>query len=686
MSNLKVETWHIDWLATPYYGFASAEGKKALVLPRYQRSYVWDEERRRSLVESINKEFPIGALIVRKTNEVEELKDKNGNSVECTVYEVIDGLQRSTSLIFHQLHPLKIVSGAMVSRVAQVGGVDLQTIAEVASEVTKDRVSEESLNLSIAKWAQSCTKEQYFDSGDGAASQRYFLEIFEPTEFWTNGLISYLSLYYGADNNQLLALLNQKGLTDSLNSLLHKLQAETAVAGYPLPVVIWDGPAEDAAEIFYRVNQGGVKLSKYQVMAAAWAQNFTDIASGSVAEESKRILTPSAGAVVIKKTTSGVENLDLYECLVGMSALLEKNHPELFKPSAKNSDGDSINALESSATPYVAFNIAALICKTKLGDMKTLPKNLQHCDFLKGEDGVPSIAKLWSAIRDAAAIVSESLIALKFAVKGTSPIAHAEQPMAAMIASVALQILLNNSASQNAVKASALKNLPAHYLADALGGITSSHGTDAAAFSRVWTAPDQVTGNAAVSPSAYEFNPYYSDPVKKDNLSNALDQFWREQGTRTVSTSSKGRPTVDAKQKLVLRYLVYKKANWHTIEQAEAMHIDHSIPFAVLKRWSEKNNGKEYLGGTIANLAIIPSKINLSKNESNLEEWLATRNTGKNAVDADIVWTLVPYGRGDLSFSTDKLLSTTAEEFNKTMDAIWSRMKKQILSESAVQG
>lgn len=682
MGDLKVETWKIDWLATPYYGYASAEGKKALVLPRYQRSYVWDDERRRQLVESINRNFPIGALIVRQTPDVETLKDSAGNDVECTVYEVIDGLQRSTSLIFHQLHPLQVVSSHMVAALALKNGIDLDSIATSASKVTKLPISGKALTVAIAKWAQTRTQEKYFDYGDDTAQQRYFIQVFSAQDYWVNGLIDNLTLLFDGEQGALLIALTESGEATELHSLLHLLEKETAVSGYPLPVIVWDGPAEDAAEIFFRVNQGGVKLSKYQVMAASWAQTFTDVKTGELADAARKILMPSPGSVVIKKATSGVERLDLYETLVGMSSLLEKSHPALFKASRADKEDETQNALDSAPTPHIAFNIAALICKTKLSEMKSLPENMKQCDYLRDTNGEVSADKLWKAIKESAQIVSDSLLAIKFAIKGANPIAHAEQPMAAIIARVAVELLKKPEAKPSTA-ANFKKILPGHYLADTLGGITSSHGTDAAAFGRVWVTDDIMPGASKANPSAFETNDYYTNFVPKQTIENALDAFWREQMSRKVTSSQKGKPTVDAKQKLVLRYLVYKKANWEQIQQSTAFHIDHSLPFAVLKEWSEANGGKEYIGGSIANLAIIPDKINLSKSKLTIEEWLSSdRNTGKNHIEDIKVWSLLPYGKGDIPFVTTDGSSQTPEAFDKAMNAIWLKMRSQLIREA----
>lgn len=73
--------------------------KKDLVLPEFQREYVWTKEQSKQLMVSIIKGFPIGSLLFWKTDEppalknVDKLPEKFG-----TVQVVLDGQQRLTTL------------------------------------------------------------------------------------------------------------------------------------------------------------------------------------------------------------------------------------------------------------------------------------------------------------------------------------------------------------------------------------------------------------------------------------------------------------------------------------------------------------------------------------------------------------------------------------------------------------
>lgn len=79
-------------------------GRGALKLPEFQRSWVWDEERIRSLIASISLAFPVGALMTLETGGAVEFKARpiQGAPSEAESHEaryvLLDGQQRLTSL------------------------------------------------------------------------------------------------------------------------------------------------------------------------------------------------------------------------------------------------------------------------------------------------------------------------------------------------------------------------------------------------------------------------------------------------------------------------------------------------------------------------------------------------------------------------------------------------------------
>src|ERR1700722_9529818 len=76
----------------------------ALQLPDFQRSWVWDEDRIKSLIASVSRAFPIGALMTLETGGEIDFKPRliEGASIEAGTTKpqslLLDGQQRMTSL------------------------------------------------------------------------------------------------------------------------------------------------------------------------------------------------------------------------------------------------------------------------------------------------------------------------------------------------------------------------------------------------------------------------------------------------------------------------------------------------------------------------------------------------------------------------------------------------------------
>src|ERR1044071_9246331 len=73
-------------------------------LPDFQRSWVWDEDRIRSLIASVSRAFPVGALMTLETGGAVDFKPRliEGSPPEAKGTKplslLLDGQQRMTSL------------------------------------------------------------------------------------------------------------------------------------------------------------------------------------------------------------------------------------------------------------------------------------------------------------------------------------------------------------------------------------------------------------------------------------------------------------------------------------------------------------------------------------------------------------------------------------------------------------
>lgn len=73
--------------------------KKDILLPEFQREYVWNREQSKQLMVSLFKNYPIGAFLLWKTENPPEIKNNAINSEKIGTYSLIlDGQQRLTTL------------------------------------------------------------------------------------------------------------------------------------------------------------------------------------------------------------------------------------------------------------------------------------------------------------------------------------------------------------------------------------------------------------------------------------------------------------------------------------------------------------------------------------------------------------------------------------------------------------
>ena len=59
------------------YDALNSIGKHDLVLPEFQREYVWSKEQAKQLLVSLIKSYPVGGMLIWKTDSPPELKNIN---------------------------------------------------------------------------------------------------------------------------------------------------------------------------------------------------------------------------------------------------------------------------------------------------------------------------------------------------------------------------------------------------------------------------------------------------------------------------------------------------------------------------------------------------------------------------------------------------------------------------------
>lgn len=338
--------------------------------PKFQRNFVWSDQKQKDLIDSLKNNLPIGSLLLSKTD------DK---------LSVIDGLQRLTTMQKYETDKYKRIDEADISNEFIEELINLkQSIRDHYmnySDSHRDRVQEEIKGAII----------QTFNTTTFVAKTK---SVSLANEL-TNSLKK-ISVFGDMDTD-----LSQH-ISEKFGDLISELEEKLDISEVQIPVIIFTGTDSELAEVFTKVNSSGVKLSKYDIFAARW-NDFEIVLSDSAHSKELLNIIVRRYEVKDKEVDIKVEDYDpaeikttrkinLFEYAYALSKHIGHYHPELYK--IKN--GKTIDSL--------AFTLLAGIFELKNSKMGELSErlrdfNIDYSDLaekiLKSVEDVSKTLKPW---------------------------------------------------------------------------------------------------------------------------------------------------------------------------------------------------------------------------------------------------------------------------------------------------
>lgn len=200
---------------------------QTVVLPSYQRKLVWSEKQKRDFIENISQGFPFGSILLYRYEGEKKLS-------------LIDGIQRFSTLRSYSDNPAIYFTHyepfieAVLSNIESFGGVTL-------SDNQKDDLASK-----IEDVFRCCLEDP-----DCSA-------LFVRDEI----------------KNKISIFPSVSEAFDALVNIQHDLKKAADdyldLDDLVIPCVVFTGDESQLPEVFANLNQGGTKLSKYQVLAAHW--------------------------------------------------------------------------------------------------------------------------------------------------------------------------------------------------------------------------------------------------------------------------------------------------------------------------------------------------------------------------------------------------------------------------------
>ena len=549
------EIWSVEKLVVALTNNGSkpiGTDKTVVRIPRFQRPLVWSQEKRESLIKSVLQGFPIGTLLLWQDPE------------DPVSYLLVDGQQRSATLKEHASADLALLTRSALEESVTIS----QALRRLCSAA-------ESVQTHIA----------FTD-----------LDLFE-------GLASWLKNQKRTSNSSfhIVSLLNElsssgqrfddksSGVADSAHELINAIKSAVDVTRMSLPVLIYSGPATDLDDIFVKINEQGVALTKYQVWAALWAEDHVPNPSQEILDEQDKRSRALQDQGLIYEDDGPASEINLFEYLNSVGHLLSGRYPELFPP------------VKHPSEQAFSFSVAALYFDLDLSRKSagTLPSVIRR----NGAEATTDFFVNFDAACRSISKALKEIAALKLSDK-QSALPHPELQMVALVAWMAREARAGRLPA-DAVLTDAIKS---NYVLDLLTQPFRGPG-DKLAHERV-----QAVGKDG-QPLFYRVKPARADLVR------AIDTWISDDRKNT----KKRRPI---SQESLKRFILRLIASTQVTVEEQAKYLFDVDHIQALSAKLFKVDGAS-TDGTLApheigNLCLLEHQLNLKKGRQDLSSFLET--------------------------------------------------------------
>jgi hypothetical protein len=301
-------------------------------LPPFQREFVWSPPKVISLMDSIYKGFPIGSFFYWKADRkyVTLFRDIEGLSLpspapDQELFFILDGQQRLTSIW------------------ATFKGT----------------------TINDENYARICLDlDQAAEYEKGSPEERRLIRVFEETDADNSRFVSLRDIL--SDNTRSYDDIRDQLPRDKKDTLSN---AREQFIRYPYSVVkVFDLELEDAVEVFQRINQGGKRLTRFELVAANCWSESSDLAK-SVKDFNERVKERTDFGKVEPITFVQAMSLVAFgQCKTEHELKLSPNKVKTLWPRVSKAIGDAIDwtrdnygVVRGDMIPYDSM-LAVLAC------------------------------------------------------------------------------------------------------------------------------------------------------------------------------------------------------------------------------------------------------------------------------------------------------------------------------------
>lgn len=599
-----------------------------IVIPKYQRGLVWKKNQRKAFINTVFKGDPFGVVLVYK-------KEENVNGVKEVKYEVVDGLQRLSTMKAYIERPLDFID--FNDTIEGEDNLDY---------IIKDKFDYLGRNLteSLLKSNKKALKKEMLSFVKQKGSSNSI-------EVWKHLCEK---LEYNVNNIECLTKFN-----NYYDNFLLKLKFPNIL----IPAIVYTGPYDELPDVFQRLNTGSVKLTKYEIYASIWKNTMLLINDQDILDRVFNkydvLSKKSSFEVQVTEEDLSQNGITLFEYCYALSEILnddEKDYGNLFPGEKKSTDP-------------TGFELLSLICNLPVNNSNKLIEN----KYL-GNSTPQFLIKIKDALLDCVSFLYQSIRDVIVDIKGTEIMNDSTYQIYHMIVSIFRNLydfdIVNKTITQkdsnvvNAFKSKFSKYAKKHYIYDSI--------------SYYWSKNRQVNDLDKLLKDSTSINKYINN-ISRLDFEKAIKDYCDDLKSKAFTKS------IDNETKLLLNYyyrlLIKEDRNREDLFKSKDgvyFDVEHITPVAKFG-----NNPKELPISAFGNLCYLAVKDNRSKRDKTIYQYADER---PSLVISDSFLELITYPSKEelefLDYSIDDFAISYIELLNKREEIIIPRFIDLIMNSS----
>jgi hypothetical protein len=310
--------------------------KGNVTMPTFQRSLVWNKERKKNFIKTVLSKNPFGVLLIYQNPETHK-------------QQIIDGLQRFTTLQNFESNPLEYLDFEFDKK--ESFNQMIQLILNEYDNSTKEYLSTQIENIIKKIFKNHSVSDLNRD--------RLFINELKSNIF---------SIYPQIEDTATGSLLREE-----IYALWNEIKESLSINDIEIPIIIYKGSSDELPNIFERLNTGGTSLTKYEVFASTWSDVILkdiDLATAKIIEKRFSEVMDKTGMQIDNYSEGDIianREITLYEYCFAMGKRIKETAPHLFG-NKRNTNYDSVDS--------IGFSTIVTFLNMHLKNMSKLDKKI----------------------------------------------------------------------------------------------------------------------------------------------------------------------------------------------------------------------------------------------------------------------------------------------------------------------